>query len=190
MLETETPTDWSRDGRFVLYGRLGEGNSNDIWVLPVEGAKQPLPLLDTAFNETGARFSPDGQWIAYVSDESGSLEIYLRPVTNSAEGRLAVGAKWRVSTNGGTQPHWRGDGKELLYRDRTGAMMSTGVTVQGGTAQTDVPQRLFVPPPNVNGWDVTGDGKRFLFAVPVAQQATSDPITVILNWRTTKDTKN
>jgi Tol biopolymer transport system component len=179
-----TPTAWSNDGRFLLFNRVTTpSNGPDIWVLPFE-SRTPVALLATPFVEGGARFSPDGRWVSYSSTESGRPEVYLRPFNASLDGKPVLGAKWRVSTDGGTVARWRNDGRELIYRDRTEAIVSVNVTTQGSTVSTSVPRRLFMPPPGVVGWDMSGDGQRFLLSVPLTQPVSSStPVTVVLNWQ-------
>jgi eukaryotic-like serine/threonine-protein kinase len=183
--EPETPTDWSPDGRHLLLFRNDPKTGLDIWVLPLEGSETPQPVLTTSFNESGARFSPDGHWIAYTSNESGRPEVYLRSFVMSADGKPTVGAKWQVSTDSGTTPHWRRDGKELVYRHPSGAMMSVDVTVQGIAIRTSTPRRLFSLPLTVVNWDLSADGQRFLVSLPVAVP-TSDPISAALNWQASR----
>ena len=178
-----TPTDWSHDGRFVSLTR----DTLDLWVLPLEGTKVPMPLLETRFNETAARWSPDDRWLAYASDETGENEVYLRPFAVAADGKPGLGTKWRVSTDGGAQPRWRRDGKELFYRNGAGAVMAVDVTALNGKVQTGLPHQLFIPSPlSTVGWDVAPDGQRFLFSLPVDQAVNADPITVVLNWQAGK----
>ncbi len=100
------PFDWSSDGRFLIY--VKSLPTRDIWVLPMLDEGEPFPFLEAGFVEDQAKLSPDGRWIAYISDESGRNEVY---VANFPE---AVG-KWQISTGGGVQPRWSGDGTELFY---------------------------------------------------------------------------
>ena len=104
---TTSPTDWSPDGRTILYSLDFADGKRDIWAVPFSGERKPFPVLATPFNETSAQFSPDGQWIAYQSNEPGSVGD-LRPA-------LPRGSKVRISTEGGIQARWRRDGKELFY---------------------------------------------------------------------------
>src|SRR5262249_15594735 len=105
-------TDWSSDGGHVLYQERNPNTNWDIWILPTSGDKKPFPFAVTRSYEGDARFSPDGKWIAYVSDESGSAEVYVQPFQNRGEKR-------RVSVAGGSRPAWRSDGKEFyLAGDR------------------------------------------------------------------------
>jgi len=107
--ETKIVTDLSRDGRYVLYEKLAAKGRSDLWILPLTGQQSPQPLLETEANEKQGQFSPDGKWIAYVSDETGKKEIYVRSFPPS------TGGKWQISREGGEQPRWRSDGKEMYY---------------------------------------------------------------------------
>ena len=168
------------DGRFLLYGDVDPKTKVDLWVLPMDGAsgeRKPIPFLRTEFNEQRAKFSPDDRWVAYQSDESGKFEIYVRPFP-AVEGG---GEKWMVSHGGGTDPRWRGDGKELFYLAPDGNVMAVPVATSGAGFQPGTPAVLFKGPPSPPGWDVSADGKRFLFPVPAGDTVLA-PITVILNW--------
>jgi dipeptidyl aminopeptidase/acylaminoacyl peptidase len=177
--DIEAPNDWSPDGRFLLFIR-GRGNP-DLWAAPMTGGTEPVALLETSFAEFGARFSPDGRWIAYTSSESGSAEIYLRRFVVSADGRPSLGPKSRVSANGGTDARWRRDGKELFYRDRNTNIVAVDVALGAEAAETGVPRVLFATGSGLSGWDVSADGQRFLLPTAVTQAA-ADPITVVVNW--------
>ena len=178
------PSDWSPDGRFILFTRAPDPSSVDIFALPVE-QKLVQPILQTPFAESAARLSPDGRWMAYISNESGQNEVYVRPFTVAADGKASVGAKWRVSTTGGVVPRWRRDGRELFYRSAAGDFMAVDVDAAGETIQTTLPRRLFPAIPGVHAWDVTADGQRFLISNPLRSTAApvADPITVVLNWK-------
>ncbi len=106
--DSKAPNDWSADGRFILYQNLDPKTNWDLWVLPLSGEQKPFPFLETDFDERQGRFSPDGKWIAYTSNASGEWQVYVQSFP-------ASGGKWQVSTNGGAQPQWRRDGKELFY---------------------------------------------------------------------------
>jgi len=97
------PTDWSPDGRFILSMIERPNNRLDLWALPLDRRRTPFPVVETTFNETNAQFSPDGKWIAYQSDESGRVEIYVQPFPGP-------GRKVRISGSGGVQARWRRDG--------------------------------------------------------------------------------
>ena len=102
--------DWSRDGRFLLYSQVDPKTRSDLWLMPLAGDRKPTVYVNSEFNETHGQFSPNGQWIAYTSDESGRPEIYVRPFPLTADS-----GKWTVSTGGGVTPRWRRDGKELFF---------------------------------------------------------------------------
>ena len=111
-------TDWSDDGRFLLFYRVDPQTDRDLWVLPMEGDRTPWVFLKTPFDERNASLSPDGRWVAYQSNESGRFEIQIRPFSGSAAssaGGTAPGGQWQVSTAGGIFPKWRRDGQELYY---------------------------------------------------------------------------
>jgi serine/threonine protein kinase len=175
------PEDWSPDGRLFLYATITADNPKsftDLWVLPLFGERKPMPYLQTEFWQHEARFSPDGRWIAYRSDESGKMEIYVQSFP-APSGRVPV------STEGGVNPSWRGDGKELFYLAADQKLMAVEVK-SGATFQAGVPRALFLT--RVSGavgsskhYTVTKDGQRFLVNMPV-EGASSNPITIVLNW--------
>ncbi len=172
------PTSWSRDGRFLLYTEIDPKTKNDIWVLPLTGSgdAKPSRLVGTEFNEEQARFSPDDRRIAYVSDESGRNEVYVREFSlNSTGGKLLV------SKGGGSAPRWRGDGGELFYLAPDGMVMAAEVGA-GSPFQSGAPKPLYRMPAGATPGDVSADGKRFLVGVPV-QQSAQTPFTVVLNWQ-------
>src|SRR4029453_5598098 len=166
--ENKTVMDWSADGRFILYRTHGGKTRMDIWVLPTFGDRKPYPLLQSEFGELWARFSPDGRWVAYVSNETGGQEVYVQEFQGS-------GGKVLVSTGGGNRPSWRGDGKELFYISG-GKLMAVDVKVVGSNFEAGVPRVLFEIPRS-DGFEVSGDGQRFLIPVPV-EETSPTPITV------------
>jgi eukaryotic-like serine/threonine-protein kinase len=175
---------WSGDGRFVLF-HSGEGGSsmgNDLWLLSLSEDRKPRPLLQTPFNELDGRFSPDGRWVAYRSNESGRNEIYVMPFA-------AQGGKWQVSTAGGDQPRWRRDGRELFYVAGNTIVAAEvngiGPAFQIGTVRPlfDVRRRTTQSIFGTGSvYDVTADGQRFLVNVVAEGQEVPPPITVITNW--------
>jgi serine/threonine protein kinase len=177
--ERKWPSDWSRDGRFIIYTNLSQKTKADLWVLPMTGEQKPAPFLQSMFNEDHARFSPDGHFIAYASDESGRFEVYVQTFP-------ASGGKWLVSANGGAQPRWRRDGKELFFIAPDRKLMAVDVKLEGSTFEAGVPKVLFqtrvagYPNPR-NVYEVSADGQRFLIITPL-EEATSTPITVVVNW--------
>jgi eukaryotic-like serine/threonine-protein kinase len=115
-----SPGSWSADGKFLLYHRYDPKSDVDVWVLPLEGDRKPFPFLQTPFRENEGRFSPDGRWIAYRSNESGRPEVYVQTFP-------AGGGKWQVSTSGGLLPQWRGDGREVFYTSTDRKLMAVDV---------------------------------------------------------------
>jgi Tol biopolymer transport system component len=194
LLKSGSPEDWSPDGRYLLYFFSDPKRGNrDLWVLP-DPAGPPenhksIPYLQTPFSKGQGQFSPDGHWIAYTSDESGpsQYQVYVQSFPAGA-------GKFQVSTgNGGTQPRWRRDGKEIFYLAADGKLMAVE-TQTTPKFEAGAPRALFDPqisrsrmPPWVYyRYDVTADGKRFLFSsAPAAlESSAASPITVLLNWLT------
>jgi serine/threonine protein kinase/Tol biopolymer transport system component len=169
--EDKQALDWSRDGRFLLYGSFSKTTRADLWVLPLSGDRKPAPFVQSPANEGSARFSPDSRWIAYTSDESGRPEVYVQPFP-------ATGAKVQVSVAGGQEPRWSADGRRLFYRSADSKLMSVAVT---STAQFDAsnPRALF-DLEEVTDYAVSRDA-RFLLN-RVVSNPRSLPITVVLNW--------
>ncbi len=178
-----TPTSWSRDGHYLLYTVRNPRTQLDLGWLSLEPGSKPVPFLQTGANEREGHFSPDGHWVAYTSDESGRDEVYLRTFPGAGE-------RVTVSIAGGASPRWRADGKELFYLAADGNLMSVDVT-PGRESQRVTPKPLFQAPRVFEAscsclpdWDVTADGKRFLFAMP-AEQSTRATFNVVLNWMAT-----
>jgi Tol biopolymer transport system component len=186
--EWKTPSSWSADGRFLLYAVMEGGSKNHLWVLPLAARQKPFPFHRTEFNEHDGHFSPDGHWVAYVSDESGRSEVYVRPFSpdSSGEGVSDTGDKFLISDGGGHSPAWRQDGRVLYYLDFDTRLMAVSVTTHPAF-HADAPRFLFQTPVRSSGgfdrtaWAPSPDGKRFLFLVPEAQRET--PFTVVLNWQ-------
>jgi len=175
---------WSPDGRFLLYAAYVATASNtgslDLLVLPGDDSK-PVAFVRTEFNEEQGRFSPNGRWVAYLSNQSGLSEVYVREfATDFSSGSASRGGSVLVSHGGGAGPRWRGDGRELFYLAPNGKMMAVEV-IAGQEFHAGTPTPLFQAPPGVVVGDVTADGKRFLLVTPVGPSA-SVPFTVVLNW--------
>jgi len=174
--EGKSPTSWSHDGRFLLYDTAPDPKrKNDIWMLPFEKDRKPVPLIATEFAEYDGRFSPDGRFVAYGSNESGRPEIYVREFSGTS-----VGQKWPVSMSGGTNPRWRRDGRAVFYLAADGTVTQVDVNTSAGFQPVTL-RALFKLPPGAISFDVTGDGTRFLVSVPV-EQNTQTPLTVAQNW--------
>ena len=188
--EVKQLQDWSRDGRLLMYSQQSKGG-NDLWVLPLDGPggapKSPMPYIKTEFDEGGGRFSPDGNLVAYSSNQSGGVhEVYVQPFPDPSKG------KWQISRGGGAHPRWRRDGKELFYISADSKMMAVDVSLSPAF-KPGVPHALFqtailgaAQVVNETRYDVTADGQKFLIntlANSDASGAPSPSISVVLNWQ-------
>jgi len=171
----QAPTDISPDGRTVAFEQISERGDYDLWTLPLNGTRQAAPLMASAFNERGLRFSPDGQFVAFTSDESGRTEIYVALLS-------VLSARTRVSNGGGLAAQWSPNGHELFYMSADGNVMAVPVRTTP-SLEIGVPLRLFA----IQGkwpwrdFDVSRDGKRFLAIVPQLM-ANEQALTAVLNW--------
>jgi eukaryotic-like serine/threonine-protein kinase len=168
------PVSASRDGKFVLVRK-----TNHLWYLALPD-RNPKSLIAANWVLQSAQFSPDGRWMAYASNESGRMEVYVSPFPS-------VNAKWQVSTNGGSEPRWRHDGKELFFLAPDATLMATPVTF-GVSFQAGTPVPLFQLHPRISvasfdlfSYDVSTDGQRFLVANKI-DQTNAVPVSVVLNW--------
>ena len=171
--------DWSRDGRYIAYVINDPKTKIDVWVLPLFGDQKPFGFAMTEASERGARFSPDGRWLAYVSDESGIPQVCVQSFP-------ASGGKWQVSTDGGYHLAWRRDGKELFYVSSDRKMMAVEINGEGASFEAGAPKVLFDMRVNTftgsqAQFAVTPDGQKFLIANTFGESR-SEPITVALNW--------
>jgi Tol biopolymer transport system component len=174
------PNDWSKDGRFLLYGEDDAKTGRDLLALPVTGNdRKPIPVATSSFDENNGQFSPDGRFVAYETNESGRFEIVVQPFPE-------VTGRWQVSTNGGTQPRWRPDGKELFFMAPDGRLMASIVMATGTDFKASPAVALFGtnlvegPGANRHQYAVSKDG-RFLLNQRIESSNTS-PITIVLNW--------
>ena len=161
--------DWSRDGRYLVFGVSDPKTKHDIWVLPLFGHRKAFPYLRTESEENQATISPDGRWLAYRSDESQRPEVYVQSFPGG-------GGRRQISSDGGAAPVWRKDGKELYYVDRDRVM---AVEVTGGPKFEASAPKLLLEAFTLGGYDVGKDG-RFLTPIPAGQR--NPPITVVVNW--------
>jgi eukaryotic-like serine/threonine-protein kinase len=168
---------WSPDGRFLLADQFVDFHC-DIHTVDLSSSPATMtPVVATIFNEGHSSFSPDGKWMAYVSNESGRREVYVQSFPPAR-------GKWQISREGGLEPQWRGDGKELFYTadDR---MMAVPIRTTGEGFAAGAPQALFDLRLSStllrNRWVVTGDGQRFLAAIPL-EHTSARSFEVIVNW--------
>jgi Tol biopolymer transport system component len=190
----QIPMSWSPDGKLLSFFEVNPNTGYDLWVQRMDGpatspgqapstgsgqARNAQLFLRTPFNESVPKFSPDGRWLAYVSDESGRYEIYVQPYPGP-------GGKLQISTEGGTEPVWNRSGRELFYRNG-GKMMAVDIATQPNFA-VGKPRMLFEgkyqqSPGTAPNYDVSPDGQRFLMLKPSEQaQAAPTQINVVLNW--------
>ncbi len=169
--------DFSPDGRFLSYTHAAR--RFELWILPLTGDRRPYRFYPSESVQFNGRFSPDGKWIAYTSNETGDFEVYVQPFP-------ATGEKWKISVNGGGQATWRRDGKEMFYRTWDGKMMAVSLKTKPGFT-SGVPRMLFQSSadplfPNLGiPYAVTADGRKFLVNAALDESRAS-PITIITNW--------
>jgi Tol biopolymer transport system component len=178
------PTDWSRDGRFVVYGRRDSKTQWDVWVVPANAGgadRKPAIYLQTPFNEHHGHLSPDGRWMAYASDESGRWEVYVGEFPGG-------GGRWHISADGGVEPRWRADGKELFYVSPDGTLMAVTLEFNQQSVLPAAPRPLFTARFGEFGAQIfrpvyapSHGGHKFLVNV-VVEETTASPVTMILNW--------
>jgi Tol biopolymer transport system component len=191
LLESRDPSialfanDWSQSGdkSFLLYTQVDPKTGRDLWVLPISGSdRTPHPFVNTSCEEQNGQFLSDVRWIAYQSNETGRFEVYIQPFPGP-------GGKVPVSTNGGVQPRWHPDGKEIFYIAPDGILMAAQIHIAGQTASVDTPLKLFPSRIPRGGYmdimriqyALSRDGKRFLINTAV-ENGTPSPITILTNW--------
>jgi Tol biopolymer transport system component len=174
--------DWSADGRFLAYNSPRPGHDHDLFLLPLAspGEASPIPFLATPAMETAGRIAPSGRWIAYMSNETGVMQVYVREL--SPHGNPGPG-KWQISHDRGYTPRWRADGKELFFFERS-TPMAVDVKTDGPRFEAGVPRPLGITlgddvGPFLNHYCVRRDGQRLLLSVPVKQ---AEPVRVLVNW--------
>ena len=175
---SKTPTSVSPDGKLLLYSTTLGGS--DLWVLPLSEAQggvkvKPRVFLNSPFTEQRGQFSPDGQWVAYGSNESGQNQVYAAPFPGP-------GGKRQISSGGGGWPRWRRDGKEIFYVTPDGQLMAAEVAARNGTLEVGRVQKLFDGIVAGRGitYDVSADGQKFLVVDDGA--AAARPLTLVQNW--------
>ncbi len=172
-------SDCSPDGKTVLYHQLSPRTRWDVMAYSLADGKT-TPFAATGFNEFGAQFSPDGQWVAYVSDESGKSEIYVARFPPAA-------GKWQVSTGGGIMPRWSHRGTEIFYFTPQGDMLMAATIRLGNPVESEIPRQLFMASVRYftglsrSQYDVAADDQHFLINMRAAEDAQT-PITLYQNW--------
>jgi serine/threonine-protein kinase len=179
----EWVTDWSRDGKHILYEKIMSQPERDLWYLErkEDGSWEPHPFLQEVFWERAGKFSPNGKYVAYLSNESGMPEVYVQPFPGG-------GGKTMMSSSAGTQAHWSRDGKELYFvnrgRSMTGTLMAARVSTAPGISLSPATALFKSPRPEEAGWisqyDVSVDGQHFLFAEPLGSW--EPKVQIVQNW--------
>ena len=169
--------DWMPDGRGLIVTRTMADTREDLWLVPTEGRGDPRALVATPFADVQGTVSPDGRWLAYASDESGQLDIYVERVQDRSPG---PGTRERVSSGGGSDPRWSRDGQELFFRRGSQIHAATPALGRGQNALAAT-SMLFDTEVGVRTFDVAPDGRRFLLNLPASSAATG-PATLIVNW--------
>jgi len=170
------PTDWSPDGKYLLYTQTPVGFG--VWLLPLSGEMKPQQFLPPQLTTSEAQFSRDGHWVVYTSQESGRTEIYITQFPGA-------NGKWQISLNGGREPRWRRDGKAIFYWASDHTFMEVELEIEGASLQVIATRPLFkasmpFDPGQSITYDVTPDGKRFI--VNTSNTAEDQPLTIITNW--------
>ena len=173
--DNQSPWDWSPDGRFLAIMKVPlEGKRfTEIWILPASDPKHATPFATESQDQGEARFSPDGKWLAYSANESGIVEVYVRPFPGP-------GGTWKVSAAGGFLPQWRDDGKEIFYLSPDGKLMAVPI-VLAPAFQAGTPAALFSLQSSTSLFQASRDGKRFLINA-IQEGAGSPPLNLLLNW--------
>jgi len=172
------PMSWSPDGRHLAFVEWNPDSMRDIWVLSPGGQPETEPILVTQFDEYSSRFSPDGLWLVYVSDESGRYEVYVRSYPDKR-------GKWLVSTGGGTEPVWSASGREIFYRNGNDMMVvpiRTEPDFDAGTPALVFRKAFEMGIYGSLSYDVSADGQQFLMIERDIEMVPSQ-LNVVLNWR-------
>jgi Tol biopolymer transport system component len=171
------PRSWSPDGKWLTFDESQPANGTDIRVLPMFGDRKPRPLLQTPFDESGATFSPNGRWVAYTSNQSGRFEIYVQAFPEG-------GAKWQISSDGGAEPVWARNGRELFFR--SGDKMLVVDVITDSSFHAGTPRVLFKGRYEsyslTTSYDVAADGRRFLMVKGGEPAAAPSRFNVVLHW--------
>ena len=172
------PNAWSPDGKVLAISMPDPESGQDIWVFEEEAETDLRPLVRTRFDEWSARFSPDGKWLAYVSNESGQGEVYVQAFPGP-------GGKYQVSTDGGAEPVWSHDGRELFYRNGEKMMtvpFSTEARVTFGRPVVLFEGKFLAAVDENPEYDVSPDGQWFVMVQADDQGSVPNRLHVVLNW--------
>jgi serine/threonine protein kinase len=179
------PLDWSRDGRYLLYSERNQETGRDLMALPLDGDRTPITVARTPFRENVGRFSPDGRWLAYKSNDTGRDELYVQAFSGDGAAEGPRG-KWQISNSGASDMSWRDDGRELYYQTPDGRVMAVALEAGPDGVLAETPRELFsadIDTGALHSFQATGDGQRFLLLLRPRSEGRTTPLTVISNWQ-------
>jgi Tol biopolymer transport system component len=181
----KVPLSWSRDGNYILYREESPATARDLMALPLTGDRKPIPVVNTKFQEITGAISPDGRWIAYTSNDSGTYQLYVQAFPG---GTAAPKGRWQISNDTAFDVKWRGDGKELYYQtfNGNGKVMAAAIQTGPDGVRAETARVLFsadYPNGILGGFDVTSDGQRFLLIQNARSGSATEKLTVITNWQ-------
>ena len=186
------PTDWSPDGRFILYNNsalpaITNDYPSDVFAVDLARGRKVIPLLKTPFYENSAVFSPDGRWLAFLSNESGEAQIYMQALDRGNDSLRVVGERFLISPRGAQCLRWRKDGKELFYLGSEGRVYSVPLVISSGRVRAGQPEALFTIDAEARAtihaapsFDVSADGSRFV--IPSMRPGESSALVVLQDW--------
>jgi len=186
------PTDWSPDGRYIVYNNsalpaITEHSPSDVFAIDMVRGRKEIPLLRTQFFENGAVFSPDGKWLAFLSDESGEAKIYVQAIERGEDSLRVTGERFLTSPDGAQCLRWRRDGRELYYLGLDGQVYAVSLAFRAAAVHAGKPEALFTIDPDASStlhsvvaFDVSPDGSRFV--IPSVTQGDSPAIVVLQDW--------
>lgn len=186
------PSDWSSDGRYILYNNsalpaITQAFPSDVFAIDMARGKKVIPLLNTPFYESSAVFSPDGKWLAFLSNESGEAEIYMQALDRSNDSLRVTGARFLISQQGAQCLRWRRNGKELFYLGYDGKVYAVPISYRGGKVHPGQQKPLFTIDAearaaihSVVSFDVSSDGSRFL--IPSMTPGESSALVILQDW--------
>jgi Tol biopolymer transport system component len=184
--------DWSHDGKYLMYRISNSATGRDLWAIPLadaEPAGKPFPVVVRPFEQSGARFSPNGKWISFSSTENGQQEVFIQPFvppTAASPSPKSPDIRWQVSNAGAGDTAWRGDGKEIFFESLTGDILAATLREEGAGLKIDAPRLLFKVGSDRNSthsFDATRDGQQFIIQLPSIVGSDQTTLTVVTNWQ-------
>jgi eukaryotic-like serine/threonine-protein kinase len=175
--------DWSKDGKFILYREQNAGTGRDLMAIPVDGERKPFPVVQTQFQEQTGAISFDGNWVAYLSNDTGRNELYIQAFPGA---KSAPGGRWQVSRDGAQEVKWRSDGKELYFESLDGKIMAASVQTGPQGVVIETPHALFSSKyrvANIHEFDVSRDGQKFVVIDDTRADSLLNRLTVVMNWQ-------